>query len=57
MSADVAVTRPHLVEPSCIELVEAHEGVVLERRAVWVSDWVRGPGLPFYHEEVAASPP
>jgi len=57
MGAKVAFTRPHLVEASHIEFVEAHKGVGPERRAVWVPGQIRGLGFPFWHEEVAASLP
>jgi len=57
MGAEVALARSHLVDPFRLEFIEAHEGVGLEGGAVLVSGQVRCPGLPFFHEEVAAAPP
>jgi len=55
--AEVAVPQSHLVEPSRVEFVETHEGVMFERGGAWVPRWRGATGLPFLHESVAATPP
>jgi len=54
VGAEVALPRSHLVEAARSELVEAHEGVGLQRGLVRVSGLVWSSPVPFFHEEVLA---
>jgi len=54
VGADVTLPRSHLVEAARGELVEAHEGVGLQRGAERVSGRVWSGHVPFLHEEVLA---
>jgi len=57
VGAEVALTRPHLVETTGGKLVYAHERVGLERGAERVSGRIWRGLVPFFHEEVLALKP
>jgi len=54
VGAEVALSRPHLVEASCVKLGEAHERVGFKRGAIRVSLWVRRGQFPLLHKEFPA---
>jgi len=54
VGAEVALTRPHLVQATHVELGKAHEGVGFQRGAVFISGGVRHNQIPFFHEAVLA---
>jgi len=54
VGAEVALPRSPLVEAARSELVEAHEGVGLQRGLVRVPGRVWSGLVPFFHEEVLA---
>ena len=55
MGGEVALTRPHLVKATRVELGEAHKRMGLQRGAVGVSGGVRRYPFPFLQEERLAA--
>jgi len=54
VSAEVTLTRSHLVWATRVEFGEAHEGMGLQRGGVFVAEGVRRSHVPLLHEAVPA---
>jgi len=57
VGAEGAFSRSDLVEPSRVKFVDTHQVVRSGGGGIWVPGRDRGPGLPFFHEQVAATLP